>query len=271
MKHIVTAAALGLLAAAAASTSQAQDWTGAYIGAQAGGVSQRDRGGQSVNFDTNLDGAFSDRVNNAAGANAFGPGFCNGATYSSTPGSCADKDDTEFEFGGRAGYDWQFGGFVVGVVGEATRMRVQDSVTAFSTTPASYTMTRELKGVLAARARAGYALGRTLAYATGGYAWADVDHGFSTTNTANTFTKTENDDRVDGWQVGGGIEHKLTDNVSMGLEYLQTNLQDDGFRVRASGPAGGPFTTANSSGTDFARSEDDLKVHSVRLTAAYRF
>ena len=199
-----------------------------------------------------MNGASGNQVNNAAGANAFSPGFCNGAA--TTPNTGCRKHDGGFEFGGRVGYDWQFGSIVVGAVGEATRTQVQDSVTAFSTT------------------RVGFARGRNLPYVTGGYARGKIDRQFSTTNTANTFAARGGGKSADGWQLGAGVERRLTQQVSLGVEYLYTNLKDDGYRVRASGgPAGGPFTAANPSGTDFSRSQEHFKVQAVRMTAAYRF
>lgn len=269
MKTIVSAALLGVLSLAA-SAAQAQEWSGAYIGAQAGAGFQRNKDNESIRFDTDLNGASGNQVNNAAGANAFSPGFCNGAA--TTPNTGCRKHDGGFEFGGRAGYDWQFGSMVVGVVGEATRTQVQDSVTAFSTTPAAYTMTRELDGLLAARARVGFARGANLPYVTGGFARGKIDRQFSTTNMANTFAARSGGKGADGWQLGAGIDRRLTQQVSLGVEYLYTNLKDDGYRVRASGgPAGGPFTATNPSGTDFSRSQERFKVQAVRMTAAYRF
>lgn len=273
MKTLLCAAA-GLAALLAAGQANAQsDWTGPYIGAVAGWSSQAEADDETIQFDTNLDGTFGDTVRTGAGANAFSPGFCNGSTSSPTPAGGCDEMDDGFEFGARAGYDWQFGSFVVGVVGEAVRTDVQDSVTAFSTTPAAYTMTRELDGLVAARLRGGFAFGNTLAYATGGYAMGKIDHRFSTTNTANVFTQRESDeDYADGWQLGGGLEHQITPDVSLGLEYLYTSLQDDGARVRASGgPVNGPFTATNVAGTDFQRTNEDFEVHSVRVAATYRF
>ena len=91
-------------------------------------------------------------------------------------------------------------------------------------------------------------------------------------NTANTFRLTD-DDKASGYQWGGGFERKITPEVTLGLEYLYTQLEDDGFVVRAAGPAAAtnPFLITNTNGTDFRRSEEDFEVHSVRLTAAYRF
>lgn len=269
---IAFAAGAAVLAFASQAAAQGA-WTGPYVGAVAGWGSQAEADDETVRFDTNLDGVFGDTVRTAAGANAFSPGFCDGSTSSATPASACQEDDDGFEFGVRAGYDWQFGSFVVGILGEAVRTDVQDSVTAFSTTPAAYAMTRELDGLVAARLRGGVAFGNTLAYATGGYAMGKIDHRFATTNTANVFTQRESDeDYADGWQLGGGVEHRFTPEVSLGLEYLYTSLQDDGASVRASGgPVGGPFTATNGSGTDFRRTNEDFEVHSVRVAATYRF
>lgn len=262
--------ALAALCGASAVHAQAADWRGAYIGAQAGASNSADDSG-TILFDTNLDGIAADTVRTAAGANAFSPGFCDGAARSATPGDCRD-DDTGFELGVRAGYDWQFGNIVVGVLGEASHTTLNQSVSAFSTTPAFYTMERELNSLVAVRARAGVAFGQNLVYATGGYAHGEIENKFFTSNAVNTFV-SRGDDSASGYQLGGGFERQLTGDVSLGLEYIYTRLEADDARVRAQGPAPAtnPFILTNAAGTDFRRSEDDFNIHSVRVTAAYRF
>lgn len=78
-----------------------------------------------------------------------------------------------------------------------------------------------------------------------------------------------------GFNLGGGIERKITRNISVGLEYLYTDLKDDEFRVRLSSgsatPATNPFILGNPRGTDFARSDDRFRYHAARATIAYRF
>ena len=69
--------------------------------------------------------------------------------------------------------------------------------------------------VFRAKLRGGYKIGRGLAYATGGYAWADTDN-------------LEDDD---GYFVGAGYEHLVTDNLSLGLEALYHELDDFGTGV----------------------------------------
>jgi opacity protein-like surface antigen len=61
------------------------------------------------------------------------------------------------------------------------------------------------------KAKAGYDLGRTLIYATGGAAYAEADIG--------------NTDFSDwGWTAGAGVDYLVTDNVSIGAEALYNDF-----------------------------------------------
>lgn len=275
MNSIWKPAASILLLAGAASPAFAQtdngDWTGFYVGGQLGYGFQGGDNDETIEFDTDLNGSFGDTVNTAAGANAFSPGFCGGAASSSQPTGCRDdRDGTSWAV--HAGFDYQLGSIVAGVVGEYGRSTVTDSVAAFSTTPAFYTMTRRLRDNAALRARLGFAIGDTLVYGTGGAAWGKIRNSFSTSNTANSFTDTGNEDAW-GYVYGGGVEQKVAPNFSIGVQYLFTSLKDDDFRVRAAGPAPAtnPFIRVNSAGTDFRRSDEDFTNQSVRVTASFRF
>ncbi|WP_290890638.1 outer membrane beta-barrel protein [Arenimonas sp.] len=261
----------------AAGAAQAQStWNGAYLGGHAGPSTQSDARGESILFDTNLDGVFGDTVRTAAGADAFSPGFCGGGANGPTPASgCrSNGDDDNDDYGLRLGYDWQDGALVYGVLGEVARGGLTDSVTAFSTTPAFYTMRRELETSYALRGRVGLSFGddRNLLYATAGYAWASVRNDFSTSNGVNTFVANGDSD-ASGAQVGLGYERRIGDAFSVGLEYLRTDFEDEDYRVRAQGPAAAtnPFLLVNPDGTDFRRSNGDIEVESVRLTLNYRF
>lgn len=72
-----------------------------------------------------------------------------------------------------------------------------------------------LEEMFRAKVRGGYKIGRGLAYATGGYAWADTDN--------------LGDD--DGYFVGAGYEHLVTDNVSLGVEALYHEIDDFGTGI----------------------------------------
>lgn len=259
---------------AAASAQEADDnWSGIYIGGSIGATVQPNDIGESVLFDTNKDGRFGDTINTAAGANAFSPGFCNGAAQGARSDSGCRNDKDGLEYFVRAGADSQFGNFVVGLVGEFGHSRASDSVTAFSTTPASYTLTRKAQYQGNIRGRIGYTPGTTLFYATGGAAYARLRSNFSTTNTANSFTTSGKSNEL-GYTAGGGVEQKLGRNFSIGLEYLYTSFGKANTRIAVGpGTAGptNPFLLVNPTGTNFARSDSDFNMHSMRVTAAFRF
>lgn len=269
--HLVFLSAAALLGTTPAMAQSA--WTGGYLGVLAGQSEVSGGEDATILFDTQLDGAFGDTVATAAGANAFSPGFCDGFAIGRTPAEGCQGDDKGDDYGVRLGYDWQASSWVFGVVGEYAQSDVIDSVAAFSTTPASYTMTREVESVAAVRARLGVSFGSdlNLFYVTAGYAQAQIQNNFATTNTANTFT-TNGDSEAEGPQYGAGYERRFGDHFSLGVEYLMSDLEDDEYRVRAQGPAPvtNPFIRVNPAGTDFQRS-DDLELESLRLSLNFRF
>jgi outer membrane immunogenic protein len=275
--RILTGAALGALGLALASTpalAQDKEFSGPYIGGSVGYGFQGNDAGESIEFDRDLNGTFGDTVTTAAPANAFSPGFCNGRATSSANGSCTNDKDA-IEYHARLGWDFQFGNVVVGLVAEGGKSEISDSVSGFSTTPASYTLTRELDWNASVRARAGYAFGgKTLFYATGGPSYARINNSFTTSNVANKFSDNGKSEAW-GWQAGGGVEQKIGKHLSLGVEYLYSKYEDDEYRVRAASTgttaATNPFLLGNVNGTDFRRSDTDFDFHAIRATAAFRF
>lgn len=275
--RIILLAATSLVAFAAPAFAQDDPkYNGVYVGGTFGYSVQNNDVGESIQFDRDLNGTFGDTVvTSAVGApNAFSPGFCNGRANTNAPAGGCVNDRDNVEYSGRIGYDRQMGNFVLGAVLEGGKSRIRDSVSAYSTTPASYSMTRKIDWNAALRLRAGYAAGgNTLFYATGGGAYAKIDHSFRTTNTANSFTGRGKDD-VWGWQAGGGVEQKLGGGLSMGLEYIYTRYNDKNYRVRAgagTAPATNPFLLGNAAGTDFRRSNNRFDYHGLRTTLSYAF
>lgn len=271
---LVCAAAMVMLPLSA----RAQTWKGFYLGGAIGAAWQSDDGDETIEFDTNLDGTFADAVRTAAGVNAFSPGFCGGAAATAQPvGGCADDEDG-IDFGGRVGYDWQSGMFVMGAVAELSWSDITDSVAAFSTTPAFYTMTRELDMLASFRARAGVGGERALVYGTGGFAWGWVDQRFASSNTVNTFVGVNQDgdgtrQSSAGYQLGGGVEFALGARMRLFGEYLWTSLdnRDESIiRARGPAPATNPFILTNASGTDFRRT-DRFEWQSARAGISFRF
>src|SRR5262245_15700804 len=113
--------------------------------------------------------------------------------------------------GGTIGYNWQAGGWVIGLEGDIDWSNISGSTTTFC--PAGC----ETKNswLATARGRVGYAFDRFLPYLTGGLAVGDIrarQPGFSTHETNA------------GWTVGGGFEFAIAGNVTAKAEYLYVNL-----------------------------------------------
>ena len=249
-----------------------QDFDGPYISVGGGASLQASDRGETLIFDTDQDGTYGDPVNTVGDTDAFSPGVCNGAATGTVNRGCRnDKDGPEFF--GRLGYDKRMGNFVVGAVVEGGHSVARDSVSGFSTTPASYTMSREADYQANARLRAGYTPGGgALLYVTGGGAYARLDNKFTTTNTANSF---DDNGKTNAWgyAVGGGAEVMVTNNIGLGLEYLYTDVKDKDYVVNVgagTAPATNPFLL-NGNGTDIRRSDPNFQTHSVRGTLSYRF
>ncbi len=266
----VTLAAIAGLSAVGAA--HAQSWAGGYVGLSAGSNSI-DRHNDHIVFDTNLDGKFDDSVPTTSSSDAFS-GTCDGFAQGAAQSDGCRKNKHRASLGLRAGYDWQMNDVVFGVVGEVNNAKVEDSVSSFSTEPNSYTFTRKARNLSALRGRIGYASNDWLMYATAGVAWADIHHSFATTNNLNSFTAS-NSKSNNGYQVGLGVEKKMGDRWSIGLEYLRTSIRDRSPVVRAGSSANtfasNPFLIINSQGTDMKRSDDKFKDNSFMLTVSYRF
>jgi len=72
------------------------------------------------------------------------------------------------------------------------------------------------------RGRLGYAFGNSLIYGTAGVAF--VGYG-------DDLQDAGSDDTAVGFVVGGGVEHKLSNNFSLGVEGLYYNVSSDGENI----------------------------------------
>lgn len=279
-KLIYGMAAVGAIAAAAPALAQdtgdTPPFSGLYVAASGGYDVQGNDVGSRLNFDRNGDGNFNDSVTTAAGANAFAPGFCNGRARDATPGSTfCENDRNKPSYYGRVGFDVQRGAFVIGALGEFGRTEIKDYTSAYSSTPASYVFSRGVDWEASARLRAGLAQGNGLFYATGGVGYARLKHGFTTTNTANSFATLLDDRDRKGFIVGGGVEYRIMKNFSIGLEYTYHDYKDNDYLVyatRGSAAATNPFVLApQTAGTVLARSDDNFRWHSLRGVVGFHF
>lgn len=149
---------------------------------------------------------------------------------------------------------------------------------ANSTTPAFYTFERELDWLATARLRGGVAFDRILIYGTGGIAYGDIDQSFTTNSPANLVggdvdgdeqTLDGDDDDAWGYTIGAGVEALVTERVSVGLEYLYTDLDADQQTVTFDS---GPFAAGPGGETEMRSTGDDnFDFHTVRAAASFRF
>jgi outer membrane immunogenic protein len=147
--------------------------------------------------------------------------------------------------GAQMGFNWQFGGLVVGVEADIQAIDLDRDRGTFAYTftgpvPLGFTPVRNDVSALdwfgTVRARVGFAIDRVLIYGTGGFAFGGGDHetGCSSVFASTTFCNNGNDDTRWGYAVGGGIEWALpmsgwfgSSAVTFKVEGLYVNLDDD--------------------------------------------
>jgi outer membrane immunogenic protein len=278
MKYMTLLLATAGLAAAAtpAFAQDARDthFDGLYVQGFGGYAVQSNDAGDTLVFDTDQDGQYGDPVLTSTGTNAFSPGFCDGRARTAVAADGCRNDTDGAEYGARIGYDARMGDFVIGGLVEASKAEARDYTSGCRTTPASYAIRRELDYNVALRARAGFTPGGgALFYATGGATYGKIDHDFATTNTANSFNVQRGKKGVFGWQAGGGTEIMLTNNMTLGLEYLYSRYNDDKSYVLVgpgTAPATNPFLL-DSGATRLRGSDNRFDFHSLRATIGFQF
>jgi len=126
--------------------------------------------------------------------------------------------DNEGVFGSvYLGRDWQMGNFVVGIEGEWGGGDINGSDQNAGTNLSS-----DVNWMAAVRARAGVLMGPALLlYATGGYAWTDLDL------RATGATPFKTSEQLSGYQVGGGAEYRFASQWALRLDYTYTDIEDE--------------------------------------------
>lgn len=124
--------------------------------------------------------------------------------------------------GGHAGYNWQFGSWVVGVEGDIAWNNA-DGTRSFA---GPVLISAQNDWLMSARLRAGYSLGQALIYATGGIAWGNFD-----LSIADAFGSSRASDTLFGYVVGGGLEMKIAPNWSARVEGLYYGFGESDFRI----------------------------------------
>lgn len=130
--------------------------------------------------------------------------------------------------GGQAGCNYQDGNWVLGVEGEgywsdikATQANSSIPNPVTSSSLASFSTTVKNRDDFTIAARAGITFDRTLIYGKGGWAWGEFR--FDSSNVCCGVTgiprSSAQSGTLDGFLVGVGVEHALTRNWTVKLEY----------------------------------------------------
>lgn len=199
-----------LAGGASAQSGGPEDWSGFYLGAEAGWAFS----------------AFDDdwRFTNPNYFNTLG---------ATTLGSKFGFSPDGFIGGGLGGYNLQSGNWVFGAeIGiDGTFYEDKKPSRYF---PTLDTFKTEVDWIATVAGRLGYASGRWFAYAKGGYAGGDVELRL-TSPTAGVAAKL--DSWANGYVAGAGLEYALSDRVVLGVGYSHVGLfiNDQGMSCPACG------------------------------------
>jgi outer membrane immunogenic protein len=209
------------------------DWTGFYIGVNAGYTWSTNNGLSYAGTDT--------------GAGGFGTALALGLL----PNTGLKNDG--FIGGGQIGYNWQSGVWVFGWEADFQWVNGGDNITTTRSTavflPLTSTISRDLEWFGTVRGRVGVLVAPTLlAYATGGLAYGNTS--LTTTFAGPTFvpplfTSINSSGTSTGWTVGGGLEWALGNGWSVKGEYLYYDLgSENTFAAYTYGANNSTLTTS---------------------------
>jgi outer membrane immunogenic protein len=137
--------------------------------------------------------------------------------------------------GAQVGFNWQAGIWVFGLELDGQWSGQQQSgAIECSTGLCTGSHDVRLRSLVTARARAGVAFDRVLAYGTVGGAWANLRDDLALTVNAVTANFLSISDTAFGWTAGAGVELAFWDNWSARLEFLHVNIKD--FNAEAAIP-----------------------------------
>jgi outer membrane immunogenic protein len=233
----------------------AYNWTGFYIGVNAGGA--------WANFDPTTSTVFSPTGYFALSSV---PAIAAAGLQTSNPSG--------FTGGGQAGYNWQSGFVVFGVEADFEALHLSGTTTTGAVYPCcaptafSITSTTNTNWLFTARPRIGIANNNWLFYATGGLAVTDLHGTFTFADTFATAAESASISTTKaGWTVGGGVEAALWGNWILRGEYLYVNMGTE--TVTSTNLVA--FTPRIAFPTNVFTHTMDLKASIARAGLSYKF
>jgi outer membrane immunogenic protein len=217
---MLTAPVVVLAAAATPAAAQTYDWSGIYVGAHGG----------AVDVNSHWDGASVYQTVDG-GEGAF-------TTSSQSVDFTEEPSSNEIAGGGRIGFNWQAGTFVLGAEADINLFGFNEAVTN-SNAAGTYTVRSQASNLQTVRARAGVAFGSAMIFATGGVAFSNLEHSLTASNVSEVIidggeggdtvgTSTQSlvagVDSGTGWALGGGGELAVAENLSIALTVLHVDF-----------------------------------------------
>jgi outer membrane immunogenic protein len=196
----VSLIATSVILATVPAGAQQYDWSGLYLGLNAGGI------WSDIEHDH-----YSESV--APGPFILTPSFNSGI------------------LGGHIGYQYQFGGGLI-IGAEAAISTPIGDPTASQTCPPPITPNtaceQSLSRLFTVGPRIGWGFDNWMIFGTGGYARAHLDSDYRNQTTGQiAFPTFSGSSSNNGWFAGGGVEWAMTNNVILGLEYQHFELDSE--------------------------------------------
>jgi outer membrane immunogenic protein len=256
------------------------NWTGFYIGLNAGGSWTDNRRDYFLGLPAGSPATISANCGSPAGVAPLV--IAAGTNLFDLSASCGSA--SSFIGGGQIGYNWQAGAWVFGLEADgAWQSLIERSFVRFASNGAPGSpfgsvatdtafFKSEATGLGTFRGRIGYAPGPWLLYVTGGGAVGNVKHTFAeilapgnacpAAGPGAACRLVSDDSTKWGWTIGAGFEWMFARNWSVGAEYLYVDL---GKTTLALVPNGNAFFPA----TSFATFDD--REHVARVKLNYHF
>jgi outer membrane immunogenic protein len=246
--------------AAAPAPAATYNWTGFYIGANAGG------------FWTTGDNSLS--VVNDPVNNYFFPPAIPEVDAAGSP----TLNSRGLTGGGQIGYNLQLGSAVAGLEADFNALHWRKSrggTFVYTTNGAPYTLTQNASTdwLATVRPRLAWKMDRGLLYATAGLALTQLH--FKQHFTEAPFTPTAETASLSktkaGWTIGGGYEHAFADNWSFKVEYLFARFSGDKVVGRLANANGSSTVPGFVDGATFNNSLSSRNFHIARIGINFRF
>ena len=206
----ITIASAGAQAASGVSLEPSFDWSGAYVGINAGVASSA---GKWNNFDDSNAQAFNVIIDFTA-------------------------ENTGFVGGGQIGYNHQIDALVLGIEGNLDYLGVNGKNVPPDLAYDAYLQT-EQKWLGSIVGRLGYATDRIVFFGTGGIAFTSYDFTVHNNNFSTFHVEHPTDERV-GWTAGVGMEYAMTDNLVAGIDFKHYDFGWDTINGNALQQPAGP-------------------------------